>query len=287
MAEQTTTTTTTTEPTTAQQTTSATVDYDKIQKMLDGTLAAKEDTALKAYFKQQGLSQEEAEQAISAFKQQKAASQPDVGALQQQAQAAQKAAQDAQIQAVHSSIDSIRGINDNRPLDPLCFLHNFVHAWGNIQDSTFLRNSSLIHVCHHFVKQPQEIRCIHNGLVDGTGIIVCQFSMQLGKSVAVLFRDSLLSLKSVLDVSHGEGKVGLVNIHRVNPNLNVSVMGQLFSLPVVGQGSCIESRSARVILITRYGHPRQLDGLCIDELNLRVTFGQRIGTQFLCVFLLQ
>lgn len=63
MAEQTTTTTTTTEPTTAQQTTSATVDYDKIQKMLDGTLAAKEDTALKAYFKQQGLSQEEAEQA--------------------------------------------------------------------------------------------------------------------------------------------------------------------------------------------------------------------------------
>lgn len=34
--------------------TPATIDYDKIQKMLDGTLAAKEDTALKAYFKQQG-----------------------------------------------------------------------------------------------------------------------------------------------------------------------------------------------------------------------------------------
>lgn len=57
------------------------IDYDKIQQMLNGTLAAKEDTALKAYFKQQGLSQEELDQAITAFKQQKAANQPDVTAL--------------------------------------------------------------------------------------------------------------------------------------------------------------------------------------------------------------
>lgn len=113
MAESTTTTTTTAEPTTAQQTTSATVDYDKIQKMLDGTLAAKEDTVLKAYFKQQGLSQEEAEQAIATFKQQKAASQPDVGALQQQAQAAQKAAQDAQIQAAATMAAVSLGISTN------------------------------------------------------------------------------------------------------------------------------------------------------------------------------
>lgn len=78
---------------------SPTIDYEKIQQMLDGTLKAKEDTALKAYFKQQGLSQQEAEQAISAFKQQKAASQPDVNVLQQQAKQAQVEAQQAQIQA--------------------------------------------------------------------------------------------------------------------------------------------------------------------------------------------
>ncbi|MFR3753590.1 MAG: hypothetical protein ACLTW9_17200 [Enterocloster sp.] len=36
---------------------------------------------MKAYFKQQGLSQEEMEQAIATFKQQKAAQQPDVDAL--------------------------------------------------------------------------------------------------------------------------------------------------------------------------------------------------------------
>ena len=75
------------------------IDYAKIQQMLEGTLAAKEDTALKAYFKQQGLSQEEVEQAIAAFKQQKAASQPDVAALQQQATQAQALAQQAQMQA--------------------------------------------------------------------------------------------------------------------------------------------------------------------------------------------
>lgn len=76
----------------------ASIDYDKIQKMLDGTLAAKEDTALKAYFKQQGLSQQEVEQAIETFKTQKAANQPNVEALQQQTTAAQQAALSATIE---------------------------------------------------------------------------------------------------------------------------------------------------------------------------------------------
>ena len=79
-----------------------TIDYDKIQQMLDGTLKAKEDTALRAYFKQQGLSPEEAAQAIESYKQQKAASQPDIGAIQGQLTEAQgqvKAAQQAALQA--------------------------------------------------------------------------------------------------------------------------------------------------------------------------------------------
>lgn len=75
------------------------IDYTKIQQMLEGTLAAKEDTALKAYFKQQGLSQEEMDQAIAVFKQQKAAQQPDVGAIQQQLTQAQAIAQQAQLQS--------------------------------------------------------------------------------------------------------------------------------------------------------------------------------------------
>lgn len=97
----------TTPPGIAQQTPSGTgqqattppqIDYGKIQQMLEGTLAAKEDTALKAYFKQQGLSQQEVEQAIAAFKQQKAASQPDVNALQTQAAQAQAMARQAMLE---------------------------------------------------------------------------------------------------------------------------------------------------------------------------------------------
>lgn len=81
-----------------QQASTPAIDYGKIQQMLDGTLAAKEDTALKAYFKQQGLSQQEVEQAIAAFKQQKAANTPDMGAMQNQLTQAQEAAKQAQIQ---------------------------------------------------------------------------------------------------------------------------------------------------------------------------------------------
>ncbi len=76
----------------------AQIDYSKIQQMLDSTLATKEDSALKAYFKQQGLSQQEAEQAIADFKAQKAASQPDVGAIQSQLAQAQAALQQSQVE---------------------------------------------------------------------------------------------------------------------------------------------------------------------------------------------
>lgn len=82
----------------AQNSATPAIDYDKIQQMLSGTLAAKEDTALKAYFKQQGLSQEELDQAITAFKQQKAANQPDVTALKGELDTYKKQALKAEIE---------------------------------------------------------------------------------------------------------------------------------------------------------------------------------------------
>ena len=74
-------------------------DYEKLAGLIAGKTSVTEDTVLKSYFKQQGLSQEEMSQAIQAFKAQKAANQPDVGALQTQAAQAQAAAQQAQVQA--------------------------------------------------------------------------------------------------------------------------------------------------------------------------------------------
>ncbi len=73
-------------------------DYEKLAGLIAGKTSVTEDTVLKSYFKQQGLSQEEVAQAIQAFKAQKAANQPDVGALQTQAAQAQAAAQKAQLE---------------------------------------------------------------------------------------------------------------------------------------------------------------------------------------------
>ncbi len=82
------------------QTTSPAIDYEKIAQLVAGKQTATEDSVLKGYFKQQGLSQEEMNQAIATFKQQKAASQPDVNAMQTQLAQAQAAAQKAVIENV-------------------------------------------------------------------------------------------------------------------------------------------------------------------------------------------
>lgn len=87
-------------------------DYDKLAQLIAGKQTVTEESVLKGYFKQQGLSKEQMDQAIATFKQQQAANQPDVEALQQQASQAQAVAQKAQIesaatlQAIQLGIDA-------------------------------------------------------------------------------------------------------------------------------------------------------------------------------------
>lgn len=57
-------------------------DYDKLASLITGKQTVAEDTVLKSYFKQQGLSSEEMSQAIHAFKEQKAKNTPNVAELQ-------------------------------------------------------------------------------------------------------------------------------------------------------------------------------------------------------------
>lgn len=75
-----------------------TIDYDKIQAMIEKGTQREENAILKSYFKQQGLTQEEAKQAMAAFKQQKAENTPDVNAMQTQLQQAQSLAQQASLE---------------------------------------------------------------------------------------------------------------------------------------------------------------------------------------------
>lgn len=57
-------------------------DYEKLASIISGKQTVAEDTVLKNFFKQQGLSQEEMNQAIRAFKEEKAKNTPDVGRIQ-------------------------------------------------------------------------------------------------------------------------------------------------------------------------------------------------------------
>ena len=92
-----------TSPAGAQQTPQ--FDYDKLASLIAGKQTVTEESVLKGYFKQQGLSKEQMDQAIASFKQQQAANQPDVAGMQNQiteTQAqlatAQKAAQAAKVE---------------------------------------------------------------------------------------------------------------------------------------------------------------------------------------------
>ena len=64
-------------------------DYEKLAGILEGRQKANEESVLKGYFKDQGITGDEAAQAIANFKAQKAANTPNPEALKQQAAQAQ------------------------------------------------------------------------------------------------------------------------------------------------------------------------------------------------------
>lgn len=96
---------------TQQQNQSFSFDYDKLAQLINGRTATAEDAALKGYFKQQGLSQQEVEQAIADFKKQKAESTPDAGALQAQLTQAQEQVKQAQVQSAATTVAVGLGID--------------------------------------------------------------------------------------------------------------------------------------------------------------------------------
>lgn len=102
----------TTQPPAGQQTTVPQIDYDKIAQLVAGKQAATEESVIKGYLKQQGLTKEQMDQAIATFKAQQAANTPDVNALQTQAQQAQALAEQKEVenaailQAVSLGIDA-------------------------------------------------------------------------------------------------------------------------------------------------------------------------------------
>ncbi len=98
-----------------QQNNQQSIDYTKIQNMIDTATAKKENAVLKSYFQQQGLSEDEINQAITAFKQNKQQQnqqqQNDNAELQAKMETAQQLAQQAQIELVATRVAMTLGID--------------------------------------------------------------------------------------------------------------------------------------------------------------------------------
>ena len=87
------------------------IDYEKIANIIAGKQSATEESVLKGYFRQQGLTKEQMEQAIAAYKQQQAASQPDIKGLQKQNATMQAEVLKAQVQSAATMTAVTLGID--------------------------------------------------------------------------------------------------------------------------------------------------------------------------------
>jgi ATP-dependent Clp protease ATP-binding subunit ClpA len=117
-----------------QQNNQQSIDYTKIQNMIDTATAKKENAVLKSYFQQQGLSEDEINQAITAFKQNKQQQnqqqQNDNAELKAQMETAQQLAQQAQIELVATRVAMTLGI-DSKTLPYVIKMADFSKANDN------------------------------------------------------------------------------------------------------------------------------------------------------------
>lgn len=86
-------------------------DYEKLASLINGKQSVTEDTVLKSYFKQQGLSKDEMDSAIAEFKKKKAESTPDISQLQADKTKAEQQALKAVIEAKAQMIAFTLGID--------------------------------------------------------------------------------------------------------------------------------------------------------------------------------
>lgn len=90
----------------------AEIDYEKLIEIVEGRAAATQESVLKGYFKDQGLSKEEAEKAMAAFKKQKQESTPDVTQLQQKLTDAENRALKADVKAAAYDLAADLGLTN-------------------------------------------------------------------------------------------------------------------------------------------------------------------------------
>lgn len=113
----------------AQQPAQPTFDYEKLASLINGKQSVTEDTVLKSYFKQQGLSADEMTQAISAYKAEKAKNTPDVAALQSDLNAERSARLAAEINQA-ATLEAIKQGVDTKSIPYLLKMADFKSVTG-------------------------------------------------------------------------------------------------------------------------------------------------------------
>ena len=152
-------------------------DYDKLASLIAGTQTVTEDTVLKSYFKQQGLSEDEMKQAINSFKETKAKNTPDVSALQNDLTAAKSARLQAEINQA-ATLEAIKQGVDTKSIPYLLKMADFKDCTdekGSIKAEnltnaikTVLDDIPALKVKQESIGGVQKIGGDGNGTSDGT-----------------------------------------------------------------------------------------------------------------------
>lgn len=118
-----------------------TFDYEKLAELVNGKQSVTEDSVLRGYFKQQGLTPDEMTQAIATFKEQKAQNTPDINAIQGEAQANLKRALTSEAQTKAMLMASELGV-DVKAMPYLVRMANVEEVIGSGEvDEAKLRSS--------------------------------------------------------------------------------------------------------------------------------------------------
>ena len=128
-----------------QQNNAPTIDYEKLAGILDSKQKATEDSFLKGFYKQQGLSEDEMKQAIASFKEEKAKRTPNIDALNQQIADANTRATNAEIRLSAMTMAGELGVPANKMpyLLKMADLSNVV-VNGNISEDKLKENLSKV-----------------------------------------------------------------------------------------------------------------------------------------------
>lgn len=100
-----------TAPAEPQQQKPAEIDYDKLAEIVSNRQKVTEDSVIKGYLKEQGLSKEEMQSAIQAYKDNKAKNTPDIAGMQNQLAEAQAQVLNSQIREQATMLALTMGID--------------------------------------------------------------------------------------------------------------------------------------------------------------------------------